>query len=273
MKHINVTVPAALLLTFSLGAVPAFAQHAHSNDQAGERAGGTRESGGAQERSGGERAQGARPQGERAAPRAAAPPAQHVAPAPRVERAAPPAERQEQARVDRSRTEPARVDRARTAIPRVVAPRVTPNVVIRPRGYVRPFYRPYYSFRPRTSIGFGLFVGYPVIYPYYYPYPSPAPYPYPESDPSYGYPSGSVNVMPNNTGGLSFDISPSNAAVYVDGQYAGAAADFSSTMPPLALSPGRHYIDVRADGFEPIVFDADVLVGQVIPYQGTMRRQ
>jgi hypothetical protein len=169
-----------------------------------------------------------------------------------------------------------RAEGPRTAIPRVVAPYVTPNVMIRQRGVVvRPFYRPYYSFRPRTSLGFGLWVGYPVIYPYYYPYPAPVPYPYPypEADPSDGYPSGSVNVMPNNTGGLSFDISPSNAAVYVDGQYVGAAADFSPTMPPLPLTPGRHYVDIRADGFAPIVFDADVLVGQVIPYQGTMRRE
>jgi hypothetical protein len=146
---------------------------------------------------------------------------------------------------------------------------------------VRPFYRPYYSFRPRTSLGFGLWVGYPVFYPYYYhypyqspaPYPAPAPYPDPSFDPAYGYPSDSVNVMPNNAGGLSFDIFPNTAAVYVDGQYAGTAADFSPTMPPLALTPGRHYIDIRAVGFEPIVFDVDVLVGQVIPYQGTMRRQ
>jgi hypothetical protein len=57
------------------------------------------------------------------------------------------------------------------------------------------------------------------------------------------------------------------------GQYAGTAADFSPTLPPLTLAPGRHYIDVRAAGFEPIVFDADVRAGQVIPYQGTLRQE
>jgi hypothetical protein len=170
--------------------------------------------------------------------------------------------------------------------PRVV---VRPNVtVVRPfyqrPQYVRPFYRPYYAFRPRVSLGFGLWVGYPVVYPYYYPYPYPAPYPYPgpdssypnpdpsySPDPAYGAPSGSVEVMPRDTGGLSFDITPDSAAIYVDGQYAGTVADFSPRMPPLVVTPGRHYIDVRAAGYEPIVFDADVLVGQVIPYQGKMR--
>src|ERR1041385_7745962 len=34
-------------------------------------------------------------------------------------------------------------------------------------GFYRPYYaRPYYSFRPRVSLGFGLWVGYPVRYPY-----------------------------------------------------------------------------------------------------------
>jgi hypothetical protein len=269
MKRINATVPAALLLTFSMGVVPAFAaQQARAREQSGDRSGGQRETGRSQEQ--------ARPaEGQRAVPRAAAPaPAPHVEQAPRVEQAPARAERAER-RTDRN--QPERVERSRRAIPRVVVPQhVAPQIVVRPRGYVRPFYRPYYSFRPHVSLGFGLWMGYPVTYPYYYPYPSPTPYPYPYADPgpdpSYGYPSGSVNVMPNNTGGLSFDISPSSAAIYVDGQYAGAAADYSSTMPPLALTPGRHYIDIRADGFEPIVFDADVLVGQVIPYQGTMRR-
>jgi hypothetical protein len=52
MKKINLTVPAAWLLTLSLGAVPVFAEspHAHAREQGGERSGGARESGRAQER-------------------------------------------------------------------------------------------------------------------------------------------------------------------------------------------------------------------------------
>lgn len=81
--------------------------------------------------------------------------------------------------------------------------------------YVAPirYYSPYYAFRPRFSIGFGLWVGYPVAfsssfyygYPYYYdpyyaPYPyyrSPYPY-YPPPPPAYGYPSPySMNTYPS----------------------------------------------------------------------------
>ena len=106
------------------------------------------------------------------------------------------------------------------------------------------FYRPYYSFRPRLSLGFGLWVGYPVPYydPYYYPdYSYGYPYPaagYPAYPPAASYPQsayppaaypqttypqsaapGSINVQPSqtNTGGLSFDITPGEAEFIVDG--------------------------------------------------------
>src|SRR5262245_59778912 len=47
------------------------------------------------------------------------------------------------------------------ARPVVVAPRViAPRVVVAPYR----FYRPYYAFRPHVSLGFGLFVGYPVAF-------------------------------------------------------------------------------------------------------------
>jgi hypothetical protein len=156
------------------------------------------------------------------------------------------------------------------AVPRVEGPRAVPRVVtpryyIQPRTVVvRPFYRPYYTFRPRVSLGFGIWAGYPVAYPYYYPDPYPYAYPYPTT--------GAVNVTPSPTGGLSFDISPSEGAVYIDGEYVGVVADFSARMPPLWLPAGRHYVEVHAPGFEPLTFDADVIAGQVIPFQGTMRR-
>jgi|SRR5579872_7019325 len=171
-------------------------------------------------------------------------------------------------------------------------PRTTPRIA-GPGGFVGApyygFYRPYYTFRPRLSLGFGLWLGYPVGYPYYYPYypyayPYPYPYPYPDPNyPDYSYPapapsgsapSGSVSVAPpTGSGGLSFDITPSNAEVFVDGQRVGTVADFSPTMPPLALAPGRHSVDIRANGYQTMVFDADVTAGQVLPYHGAMRSE
>jgi len=164
------------------------------------------------------------------------------------------------------------------------------------------FYRPYYSFRPRLSLGFGLWVGYPVPYydPFYYPdysysYPYPATtYPvYPQSAyPSSPYPQtrspqaapdsfdddalddSSIDVQPSqsNTGGLSFDITPGQAEVIVDGKPVGTVDQFTPTSQPLGLPAGRHRVEVRAAGYKTITFEVNIVAGQVIPYQGNLER-
>jgi hypothetical protein len=115
--------------------------------------------------------------------------------------------------------------------------RVAPRLVGVGVGTAAPgFYRPYYSFRPRVSLGFGLWAGYPVVYPsfgyygaypygygydpYYDPYAYAAPYPgYPTSSPPPAYggygaaapgtyapgtygtqPGGSIGVQPGGGG-------------------------------------------------------------------------
>jgi hypothetical protein len=174
------------------------------------------------------------------------------------------------------------------------------------------FSRPYYAFRPRISLGFGLWVGFPVAYsygyydPYYYPYDYayPAPYPaygypyptasypayppaYPAAYPSSTYPpstysqpayppgSGTIGVQPGqsaNTGGVSFEITPSTAEVFIDDEYVGTVGDFTPTTQPLGLTPGRHRIEIRAAGYQTMTVDADIVAGQVIPYQGSLQR-
>jgi len=143
----------------------------------------------------------------------------------------------------------------------------------------RTTYRPYYTFRPRVRLGFGLWVGYPVVYPYYtyaypysYPYRPAYPYPYPYtySNPVSIYsPAGNAAVA---SGGLSFDITPPQAAVYIDGQYVGVVSQFSPDQPPLWLLPGRHHVEIREPGYEVVAFDVDIVPGQVIPYHGDLRR-
>jgi hypothetical protein len=170
------------------------------------------------------------------------------------------------------------------------------------------FFRPYYSFRPHFGLGFGLFVGYPVAwgYPYYYPYsyyPSAYPYPYPYAyddqypypyaaapAPSYSAPSqysstyppaaqNSVGVQQSvpqsvqaNTGGLSFEITPNEARVIVDGHDVGTVGQFTSTSEPLGLPAGRHHVEIVANGYRTMSSDVDVVAGQVIPFQGAMER-
>jgi hypothetical protein len=174
------------------------------------------------------------------------------------------------------------------------------------------YYRPYYTFHPYFSVGFGLWAGYPVAwssgyyYPYYYPYgpvayppytysyPAP-PYPanppagypqssypppsnYPQSAPGTAYPAegssqSSIGVeAPANTGGLSFEITPNTAELAVDGNVVGTVGQFTPTSQPLGLTAGRHKIEVRAPGYRTMSFDVDIVAGQVIPYKGAMER-
>jgi PEGA domain len=72
---------------------------------------------------------------------------------------------------------------------------------------------------------------------------------------------------------VSFEITPSTATVYVDGTSVGSVAEFSPTAMPLTLTPGRHRIELRAAGYQTMSFDAEIVVGQVIPYRGEMQPQ
>ncbi len=177
----------------ALVAAPAAAQHRRG----GEERGGNGSGKGQQNQ---ERQESRQPE-SRAAQPAQAPPAPRVeeraVPRQGVERAVP---RQEVERtvprqgVERAvpRQQGGGVDNRRYdnrrygyAAPRYIGPRYYSGRYNGPR-YAGPlfsiaprrFYRPYYVFHPRLSIGFGLWAGFPVTYydPYYYPYDY---YPYP----------------------------------------------------------------------------------------------
>jgi hypothetical protein len=117
-----------------------------------------------------------------------------------------------------------------------------------------------------------------------YPYGSPAPmYPgttaapiYPPFDSSSitivpSAPAAPATTAPNGIGGVAFQITPPEAAVFVDGVYVGTAKDFSDVAPPLSLAAGRHHFELRAQGYQAVAFDVDVIAGQVIPYQGDLQ--
>lgn len=178
------------------------------------------------------------------------------------------AEAREQAR-QRSRVgpRPYGVD----ARPVIVARRVRPVPVrvrpISPLGYGTR-YRPYFR-RPGFSVGVH-FIGrgspwyYPYSYGYRYPYgygvPSPYGYPYP----------GPVHVRPGGDfyGGVRFDMRERDAAVYVDGYYAGIVDDFDGAFQRLEIEPGSHRIEVRLPGYPALVFDVNVRPGETIRYYG-----
>jgi len=163
--------------------------------------------------------------------------------------------------------------RAGYAAPRYYTGRYYGPRYVAPRFAVAPrhFYRPYYVFRPRFSVSFGIWAGYPITYydPFYYPYDyypyTTAPVPLPPS-------GGTVAVQPNqsNMGGVSFDITPSTAEIWVDGNYYGTVDQFTASSQPLGLPAGRHHIELREPGYQVSSFDVDIVPGQVIPFQGQL---
>jgi hypothetical protein len=155
-------------------------------------------------------------------------------------------------------------------------------------GYPFSYYDPYY------------YPDYYSDYSYNYPYPA-AGYPqsaypqsaypqsaypqsaypqsaYPQSAyPSAAYPQsapGSVGVQQGqaNTGGVSFDITPGDAELFVDGNDTGTVDQFTPTSQPLGLTAGRHRVEIRAPGYQTISLDVNIVAGQVIPYQGNLER-
>jgi hypothetical protein len=73
-------------------------------------------------------------------------------------------------------------------------------------------------------------------------------------------------------GGLSFEITPSDARVIVDGDDVGDVGQFTSRSAPLGLPVGRHHIEILANGYRTVSSDVDVRADQVIPFQGQMER-
>ncbi len=168
--------------------------------------------------------------------------------------------------------------------PPIVAPRV---IVRRPfvgaRPVVRPFSRRAYGPVYRPGLGFGIYIGAPLrVAPYAYGYPAPYSYnaygTYGYAYPApfgYGYPRTAIVAAPPAGpfyGGVRLDVTPRDAAVYVDGYYAGIVDDFDGTWQRIALEPGPHHFEIEAPGHETLAFDVNVRPDQTVRYRGEMLR-
>ncbi|HEY7170073.1 MAG TPA: PEGA domain-containing protein [Vicinamibacterales bacterium] len=114
--------------------------------------------------------------------------------------------------------------------------------------------------------------GYPIYYPwgwgglafsgyyggYYDPWFDPAPYPT-----SYSY---------GDEGSLHLKVKQRDAAVYVDGYYAGEVDEFDGVFQRLHLDSGPHRIEITLDGYEPLNFDVRIEPNKTVTYKGEMKR-
>jgi hypothetical protein len=95
-----------------------------------------------------------------------------------------------------------------------------------------------YGYYPYDRLYGGFYYGYsPYYYSGYYGY---SPYYYgSRGGYGYGYRTGSLRLL----------VEPREARVYVDGYYAGIVDDFDGIFQRLNLSPGRHEITFKLEGF------------------------
>jgi PEGA domain-containing protein len=134
------------------------------------------------------------------------------------------------------------------------------NYVIVPGGYYGYGY-PY---------GYGYYGGYSGYYGGYYdPFYDPW---YGGYYSSYSYPQSSGFSYASDDGALRLKIKPRNAEVYVDGYYVGLVDEFDGIFQRLHIEPGAHRIEVRAAGYETLVFEVKISPEHTTTYQGELKR-
>lgn len=87
----------------------------------------------------------------------------------------------------------------------------------------------------------------------------------------YGY-ARDYSIGYADDGAVRLKIKPSDAAVFVDGYFAGQVGDFDGTFQRLHVEPGPHRIEVRADGYQPLSFDVRILPDRTVTYTGELKR-
>lgn len=73
-------------------------------------------------------------------------------------------------------------------------------------------------------------------------------------------------------GGLQLDVQPWRAAVYADGIYVGRVEEFRGYYQHLELGAGAHFVEIVADGYEPLGMEIVIAPGRTITYRATLTR-
>lgn len=73
-------------------------------------------------------------------------------------------------------------------------------------------------------------------------------------------------------GSLRLKVRPREASVYVDGYFAGQVDDFDGVFQRLKIEEGPHRIELREDGYEPLMFEVRILPDRTVTYKGTLDR-
>jgi hypothetical protein len=147
-----------------------------------------------------------------------------------------------------------------TAVPRGTKPPAHGGVVI-PPGYYGGYYYPWW-----LGVGYGAAYAGGYYGGYYDPWYGGDP------DGAGCGGGGQSSYSSDEEGSLHLKVKPREAEVYVDGYYVGLVDDFDGIFQKLHIISGPHHVEVRAAGYEPLVFDVRITAGQGTTYQGELKR-
>jgi hypothetical protein len=83
-------------------------------------------------------------------------------------------------------------------------------------------------------------------------------------------PSGYAGYL--DDGSLRLKVRPREAAVYIDGYYAGRVDDYDGVFQRLHVEAGPHRVEVRLDGYETLTFDVRVRPNRTLTYEGELKK-
>lgn len=162
-------------------------------------------------------------------------------------------------------------------------------VVVVPGGYYGySSYYPYSSWYPYWGYGWGsgwgLGLGFSYYDPFYFGWTGLPYYGY-GYDPYYwggyygGYYGGGAYYSSGTAyyqGSIKLKVRPRHAEVYVDGFYVGTVDDFDGVFQQLEVTADpngtlTHRIEIRAPGYQPVVFEVRLQPNQTITYRGDLQ--
>lgn len=129
----------------------------------------------------------------------------------------------------------------------------------------------YYGYYGPWFAGYGFGLGY-FYDPWGYSYYSPYDYGYGYSSYGYGRSRYDGYGRRRDVGQLRLKVKPEHGQVYVDGYYVGDVDSFDGVFQRLTIEGGAHRVEVRAAGYETVVFDVMVTPGETVTYKGEMKR-
>ncbi len=128
-------------------------------------------------------------------------------------------------------------------------------------GYYGSAYRHYYP----VYTGFGFF--------YYDPYwGGYSPYYGHGGYAGGGYVRDDDDDRDYDIGSVRLKVDPGDGEVFVDGLYRGTVDEFDGLFQRLKLEAGAHRLEIRAEGYVPLVFDVLVTPGETTTYRGRLKR-